>query len=58
MAGKDIFSALVNHLSKRGAKAPREVLNEELIAALPREYPVGGLYKPDEFAELATRLRP
>jgi CheY-like chemotaxis protein len=56
MDGHQLLSALGRHLWRLGAiNLSDEDLQDELVAALARVYQPG-LYQPDEFAELATRL--
>ena len=57
MGGKELLSAVTQHVRALGATAlSNEDFQEELVVAVAREYREG-LFEPDDFAHLAQRLR-
>lgn len=56
LEGKRLLAELLSYLRALGAKMTQETLEDELLTALEAEYRAGGLFQPDEFAELRQRL--
>ncbi len=57
LEGKRLLAELLSYFHALGGKIGQDTLEDELLPALENEYLAGGLFQPDEFAELRQRIQ-